>query len=367
MSETFNNEGYTYGKVDRVEEPLKIDFSKIIVPDRESEINQSGFTFNAGEVADSISAGKVEFGSIASAYQKEAYTVHTTPSIINDENSNITYLNTTPAFSTTAYTSTEPKTSGNVFANTTKTSSTELQRIVQKLDKLEKMINPNSKKSLILWEEDNSFKGLISTIVKFANECDTTAEFPIEVFDKLKALSIDVDNQIKDGTLKITELKEQQKTNTALSEILSNAYVSATAGLAREEYEANMTDPEIADYKDYLATIATASPDSEEYQKAEKAVKSKITNLENSVHITIDLERTTSKGSALEYIKREIAPAVERLQAAYDKQYSTSVATQVDGEEAITALVVKKSLSQRIYDTFVKPIANLFKRKSKVK
>ena len=27
----------------------------------------------------------------------------------------------------------------------------ELQRIVQKIDKLEKMINPNSKKSLILW------------------------------------------------------------------------------------------------------------------------------------------------------------------------------------------------------------------------
>ena len=218
MSDTFNNEGYTYGKVDRVEEPLKIDFSKIIVPDRGSAINQSGFTFNAGEVADNISAGKVEFGSIASAYQKdEAYTVHTTPSIINDENSNITYLNTTPAYSaTTAYTATETKTTGNVFANTTKPSSTELQRIVQKLDKLEKMINPNSKKSLILWEEDNSFKGLISTIVKYANECDTTAEFPIEVFDKLKALSIDVDTQIKDGSAKIIELKEQQKTNPAI-------------------------------------------------------------------------------------------------------------------------------------------------------
>ena len=42
--------------------------------------------------------------------------------------------------------------------------SVELQRCIQKLDKLEKMINPNSKKSLILWEEDDAFKALISDI-----------------------------------------------------------------------------------------------------------------------------------------------------------------------------------------------------------
>ena len=40
----------------------------------------------------------------------------------------------------------------------------ELQRYIQKLEKLEKMINPNSKKSLILWEEDDSFKKLISDL-----------------------------------------------------------------------------------------------------------------------------------------------------------------------------------------------------------
>ena len=43
--------------------------------------------------------------------------------------------------------------------------------------------------------------------------------------------------------------------------------------------------------------------------------------MENSVHITIDLERTTSKASALEYIKAEIVPAIDRLQAEYDAKY----------------------------------------------
>ena len=49
-----------------------------------------------------------------------------------------------------------------------------------------------------------------------------------------------------------------------------------------------------------------------------KTIKSKISNLENSVHITIDLERTTSKASALEYIKAEIVPALAVIFAAED-------------------------------------------------
>ena len=116
-----------------------------------------------------------------------------------------------------------------------------------------------------------------------------------------------------------------------------------------------------------LSMILNSSPETEEYINAEKSIKSKINNLENSVHITIDLERTTSKASALEYIKKEVTPAIERLQTAYDAKYSASVATQIDGEEAITSLAVKKSFSERIYDTFVRPFANLFKRKKKAR
>ena len=52
--------------------------------------------------------------------------------------------------------------------NTVDTKVIELQRQVQKLEKLEKMINPNSKKSLILWEEDDNFKSLIAGIVEYS-------------------------------------------------------------------------------------------------------------------------------------------------------------------------------------------------------
>lgn len=247
-----------------------------------------------------------------------------------------------------------------------KTTVTELQKIVQKLEKLEKMINPNSKKSLILWEEDDSFKNLISSIVNYATTCDTT-EFPIELLDKLKALAVDVDNQIVEGTAKVEELTKQAKINTELSETLSAVYISAMAGTPIEEYEDKIQNPEISSYREQLVTISTSVPESEEYLKAEKAIKSKITNLENSVHITIDLERTTSKGGALQYIKTEVTPAVERLQKAYDEQYNTNEATEINGEEAIMALAVRKTFSEKVYDTFVRPFANLFRRKSKVK
>ena len=52
---------------------------------------------------------------------------------------------------------------------------------------------------------------------------------------------------------------------------------------------------------------------------------------------------------------------------AYDEQYKANEATQIDGEEAMMALAVRKTFSEKVYDTFVRPFANLFKRKSKAK
>ena len=116
--------------------------------------------------------------------------------------------------------------------------------------------------------------------------------------------------------------------------------------------------------KEYLQTICTAVPESEEYVKAEKTIKSKISNLENSVHITIDLERTTSKASALEYIKAEIAEPIERLQAEYDAKY---VIVEDTAEDAEMSLALRKTLKEKMYDAIVKPFASLFKKKQKVK
>lgn len=278
-----------------------------------------------------------------------------------------TTAETTTVTPTTVDTATTKSTNSYSASKIEKPSTvTDLQKIVQKLEKLEKMINPNSKKSLILWEEDNSFKNLISSIVSYATTCDTS-EFPIELLDKLKNLATDVDNQIAEGTVKVEELTKQAKINTELSEVLSSVYIAAMAGTPVEEFEEKIQNPEIATYREHLVTISTSVPESEEYLKAEKAIKSKITNLENSVHITIDLERTTSKGGALQYIKVEVAPALERLQAAYDEQYKVNEVTEINGEEAIMALAVRKTFSEKVYDTFVRPFANLFKRKSKVK
>ncbi len=240
--------------------------------------------------------------------------------------------------------------------------SVELQKCIQKLDKLEKMINPNSKKSLILWEEDDAFKKLITDIKEYALTCDTS-EFPIELLDKLKALQSDASNQIIEGTTKIVSLNEQAKTNLELSRTLSTMYISAMAANPLAEYEEELSNPELAPMKEYLETICTAVPESEEYTKAEKAIKSKISNLENSVHITIDLERTTSKASALEYIKSEIVPAIERLQSEYDAKY---VIVEEESNDEM-ALALRKTFKEKMYDAIVKPFASLFKKKSKVK
>ena len=92
----------------------------------------------------------------------------------------------------------------------TNVQSIELQKHIQKLEKLERMINPNSKKAMILWEEDDAFKNLISDLKEYAMNCDTS-EFPVELLDKMNALQLDAVNQIALSATKIDELKQQHK------------------------------------------------------------------------------------------------------------------------------------------------------------
>ena len=240
--------------------------------------------------------------------------------------------------------------------------SVELQRYIQKLEKLERMINPNSKKAMILWEEDDSFKRLISDLREYALTCDTT-EFPVELLDKLNALSLDAANQITLSAAKIDELKAQIKENKELSNVLSEIHLAATGTRALESYAETLEKEAFATVKEYIHTLATAQTDSEEYVQAEKTVKAKINNLENSVHVTTDLERVTSKVGALEYIKAELTPAIERLQVEYDARYVIVDAS----EDAEMALAIRKTLKEKMYDALVKPITSLFKRKTKIK
>ena len=240
--------------------------------------------------------------------------------------------------------------------------SVELQRYIQKLEKLERMINPNSKKAMILWEEDDSFKRLISDLREYALTCDTT-EFPVELLDKLNALSLDATNQITLSSSKIEELKAQIKENKELSNVLSEIHLAATGTRSLESYAETLEKEAFASVKEYVQTLATAQTDSEEYVQAEKTVKAKINNLENSVHVTTDLERVTSKVGALEYIKTELAPSIERLQVEYDARYVIVDAS----EDTEMALAIRKTFKEKMYDALVKPITSLFKRKTKIK
>ncbi len=238
----------------------------------------------------------------------------------------------------------------------------ELQRYIQKLEKLERMINPNSKKAMILWEEDDSFKRLISDLREYALTCGTE-EFPVELLDKLNALNVDATSQITLSGSKIDELKAQIKENKELSNELSNIYMSAMAAKSLEPYAETLAKEPLSTMGGYLQTIATSPADSDEYIQAEKTVKAKINNLENSVHVTTDLERVTSKVGALEYIKVELAPGIERLQAEYDAKY---VIVEVP-EDTEMALAIRKTFKEKMYDALVKPITSLFKKKNKIK
>ena len=115
------------------------------------------------------------------------------------------------------------------------------EKILSNIDKVQKMINPNSKKAMILWEEDDAFKKLISDIREYALNCDTE-EFPVELLDKMNALQLDATNQVTLSATKIDELKQQIQTNKELSRTLSDIYISAMAANPIDEYEEELDE-----------------------------------------------------------------------------------------------------------------------------
>ena len=246
--------------------------------------------------------------------------------------------------------------------NSVDTKVIELQKQVQKLEKLEKMIDPNSKKALILWDDEEKFKSLITGISEYAMNCDTD-EFPVELLEKLNTLKTNVETQLVEDKEKVEVLQAQVAKNAELSRTLYTMYISARTGTPLDEYEESLISGELDSVKEYLNTIRSAVPETEEYIKAEKGIKSKISNLENSVHLTIDLERMTGKYGALEYIKTQITPSIERLQAEYDVKYATTD-SEIDEE---MSLALRKSLKEKVYDAVIKPFTSFFKWKKKIK
>ena len=85
------------------------------------------------------------------------------------------------------------------------------EKILSNIDKVQKLINPNSKKQIVQLEEDAFFKDLIESIKTYLVEYPKKKNFPASVYKAAYGLVEYATNQFEDNTKKIEELIRQRK------------------------------------------------------------------------------------------------------------------------------------------------------------
>lgn len=194
------------------------------------------------------------------------------------------------------------------------------EKILSNIDKVQKMINPNSKKQIVQLDEDSYFKDLIESIKTYLMEYPKKKNFPKEVYRAAYGLVEYATNQFEENTKQIEELIRQREKNIMLSNELKELLETVknkekdwknTVKAAEENFGEDIIDT--------LGIIGRAkSKTTQNYEDAVKLVNARITNLESNLHIEIDMERIEDRSKALSYIGIEVADALKVIPTPVD-------------------------------------------------
>ena len=211
------------------------------------------------------------------------------------------------------------------------------EKILSNIDKVQKLINPNSKKQIIQLEDDAYFKDLIESIKTYLIEYPKKKNFPVSVYKAAYGLVEYATNQFEENTKRIEELIRQREKNISLASTLKSvleAVETKTDGW--KEQIKDISEDFSEDIIETLGVIGRAkSNTSDNYKDALKLINARIGNLETNLHIEIDMERIEDKSKALSYIGIEVADALklipapeETLQSTVEEKVEESVETK---------------------------------------
>lgn len=97
------------------------------------------------------------------------------------------------------------------------------EKILSNIDKIQKLINPKSKKQIVQLEEDTMFKDLVQSIKDYLIEYPNKKNFPNSVYKAAYELVEYATNQFEENTKTIEELIIQRENNIALAAKLKKA------------------------------------------------------------------------------------------------------------------------------------------------
>ena len=189
------------------------------------------------------------------------------------------------------------------------------EKILSNIDKVQKLINPKSKKQIVQLEEDTYFKDLVESIKTYLNEYPKKKNFPGSVYRAAYGLVEFATNQFEENTKRIEELIRQREENIALAGKLKDLLENVEN--KEKDWKDQVKEAENDFSEDVIETLniigKSKSDKSQNYQDAMKLLHARINNLESNLHIEIDMERIEDRSKALSYIGIEVADALKTI------------------------------------------------------
>ena len=189
------------------------------------------------------------------------------------------------------------------------------EKILSNIDKVQKLINPKSKKQIVQLDDDTYFKDLIESIKAYLIEYPKKKNFPASVYKAAYGLVEYATIQFEENTKKVEELIRQREENIALAGTLREL-VEAVEN-KDSKWKDKVEENKGLFSEDVIDTLKLVGKDrsrrSQNYKDAIKLLNARVSNLETNLHIEIDMERTEDKSKALSYIGIEIADALKDI------------------------------------------------------
>ena len=223
------------------------------------------------------------------------------------------------------------------------------EKILSNIDKVQKLINPNSKKQIVQLEDDSYFKDLVESIKTYLLEYPKKKNFPRSVYKAAYDLVEYATNQFEENTKKIEDLIRKREKNIKLASVLRDATAAVKARAKNwKEIVKKLQTKYPADVAEALNIIgSTKDKESEEYLGACKLIDAKINNLEANLHIEIDMERIEDRSKALSYIGIEVAEALKGIPKPADAIIEENVEEVQEIEEVKEVKVNKAKATKK--------------------
>ncbi len=199
------------------------------------------------------------------------------------------------------------------------------EKILANIEKVQKMINPRSKKQIVKLEENSYFRDLVESIKTYLMEYPEKNNFPKNVYNAAFQLVEFATSQFEKNTKLIEDLIRKREYNISLAVKLKE---TLQAVQNKDSDWKKKIDELPEDFSeeiiDTLGQLGRSKNNkSPNYLEALTIINTKIDNLESNLHLEIDMGRIEDKSKALSYIGIEIAEALKDIPVSQNAEVNS--------------------------------------------